>query len=36
MWHGFSAKSDARYTIEKFRNLSKSDRDAIVKFLDSI
>jgi CxxC motif-containing protein (DUF1111 family) len=36
MWHGFSAKSDARYTVEKFRNLSKSDRDAIVKFLDSI
>jgi CxxC motif-containing protein (DUF1111 family) len=36
MWHGFSAKSDARYTIEKFRNLSKSDRDAIIKFLDSI
>jgi CxxC motif-containing protein (DUF1111 family) len=36
MWHGFSSKSDARYTIEKFRQLSKAERDAIVKFIDSI
>lgn len=35
MWHG-NAKSDARMTIEKFRNLSKAERDAIIKFIDSI
>ena len=35
MWHG-SAKSDARKSVEKFRNLSKSDRDAIVEFINSI
>lgn len=35
MWHG-NAKSDARMTVEKFRNLSKEERDAIVKFIDSI
>lgn len=35
MWHG-NAKSDARRTVEKFRELNKSDRDAIVKFLNSI
>jgi CxxC motif-containing protein (DUF1111 family) len=35
MWHG-NTKSDARMTVEKFRNLSKSERDAIVKFIDSI
>lgn len=35
MWHG-NAKSDARMTVEKFRNLSKAERDAIVKFIDSI
>lgn len=35
MWHG-SSQSDARASIEKFRTLSKSDRDAIVKFIDSI
>lgn len=32
MWHG----GDAKYSREKYRNLSKSDRDAIVKFLESI
>lgn len=32
MWHG----GDAKYAREKYRNLSKSDRDAIVKFLESI
>jgi CxxC motif-containing protein (DUF1111 family) len=31
-----SSQSDARYTIEKFRALSKEDRNAIIKFLDSI
>lgn len=35
MWHG-NTKSDARMTVEKFRNLSKTERDAIVKFIDSI
>ena len=35
MWHGMP-QSDARYTVEEFRKLSKADRDAIVKFLDSI
>lgn len=35
MWHG-NTKSDARMTVEKFRNLSKAERDAIVKFIDSI
>ena len=35
MWHG-NSKSDARYTIEKFRKLSKEDREAIVKFINSI
>ena len=35
MWHG-SAQSDARASVEKFRSLSKSDRDAVVKFIESI
>lgn len=35
MWHG-NAKSDARKSVEKFRTLSKEDRDAIVKFIDAI
>ena len=35
MWHG-NKNSDARYSIEKFRKLSKEDRDAIIKFVDSI
>jgi CxxC motif-containing protein (DUF1111 family) len=35
MWHG-APNSDARRSVEKFRNLSKSDRDALVKFLESI
>ncbi|WP_294479408.1 di-heme oxidoredictase family protein [uncultured Bacteroides sp.] len=35
MWHG-SATSDARSSIEQFRNLNKSDRDAIVKFIEAI
>ncbi len=35
MWHG-SPDSDARWTIEKFRELNKDERDAIVKFIDSI
>ena len=35
MWHG-AAESDARYSVENFRELSKADRDAIVKFIDAI
>ena len=35
MWHG-SEKSSARKAVEKFRNLSKDERNAIVKFIDSI
>lgn len=35
MWHG-SATSDARESVENFRKLSKSDRDAVVKFIESI
>lgn len=36
MWHGTSTESDAYETVVKFRELSKEDRDAIVKFIDSI
>ncbi len=36
MWHGFSKDSDARYTVEKYRQLSKEERDAICKFIDAI
>lgn len=36
MWHGTSTESDAYETVEQFRQLSKEDRDAIVKFIDSI
>lgn len=36
MWHGVSSKSDARKTVEAFRNLSKKDRDAIITFVDAI
>ena len=35
MWHG-NRDSDARWTIEKFRNLNKEERDAIVKFIEAI
>ena len=35
MWHG-SPNSDARWTVENFRKLSKSDRDAVVKFINAI
>ncbi len=35
MWHG-NAQSDARKAIEKFRALSKEERDAIVKFIEAI
>ncbi len=36
MWHGYSKQSDAWRATEKFYNLPKSDRDAIVKFVESI
>jgi len=36
MWHGYSKNSDAYESTVKFYNLSKSDRDAVVKFLRSI
>ncbi len=36
MWHGYSPRSDARYSIELFRKLPKADRDAVVKFVDAI
>lgn len=35
MWHG-AAESDARWAIEQFRALSKEERDAVVKFCESI
>ena len=35
MWHG-NKESDARRSTEKFRNLSKEERDAVVKFIDAI
>lgn len=35
MWHG-NAQSDARRSVEKFRELSKADREAVVKFINSI
>ena len=36
MWHGYSKHSDAYNSTVKFFNLSKSDRDAVVKFIRSI
>ena len=36
MWHGYSKTSDAYSSTEKFYHLSKADRDAVVKFIDSI
>ena len=35
MWHG-AKDSDARRATEQFRKLTKSDRDAVVKFINSI
>lgn len=35
MWHG-DPESDARWATEKFRQLSKDDRDAVVEFIESI
>ena len=36
MWHGYSSGSDAYSSVEKFYNLSKEDRDAVVEFIESI
>ena len=36
MWHGYSKKSDAYTSTEKFYNLPKADRDAVVKFIESV
>ena len=36
MWHGYSKESDAYECTLRFFNLPKADRDAIVKFLQSI
>ena len=36
MWHGFSKQSDAFSSAEKFSKLSKEERDAVIKFVDSI
>lgn len=35
LWHGAS-NSDARKQVEQFRELSKADRDAVVKFIEAI
>jgi CxxC motif-containing protein (DUF1111 family) len=32
LWHG----GEAQQSKEKFRNLSKEDRDALLKFIDAI
>jgi CxxC motif-containing protein (DUF1111 family) len=36
MWHGYSKQSQAYRATEKFYNLPKEDRHAIVKFVESI
>ena len=36
MWHGYSKESDAYWCTEKFYNLSKDERDAVVEFINSI
>ena len=36
MWHGYSKQSDAYRATEKFYHLKKVDRDALIKFVESI
>ena len=36
MWHAYSKQSDAYRSTEKFYHLSKEDRDAVVRFIESI
>ena len=36
MWHDYSKESDAYWFTEKFYNLPKEERDAVVEFVNSI
>jgi hypothetical protein len=36
MWHGYSKQSDGYRAAEKFYHLKKADRDALIKFVESI
>lgn len=36
MWHGYSPKSDARHSVELFRNLTRDQRNDIIFFVESI
>lgn len=36
MWHGYSSKSDGRKSVENFRKLTKEQRNAIIKFVESV
>ena len=36
MWHGYSKQSDAYASTVKFYHLSKADRDAVIRFIESI
>ena len=36
MWHGYSKQSDAYSATEKFYKLKKADRQAVIKFIESI
>ena len=36
MWHGYSKQSDGYRATEKFSQLPKEDRDAVIKFIESI
>ena len=36
MWHGYSKNSDGYRATEQFYHLPKTDRDAIIKFIESI
>jgi CxxC motif-containing protein (DUF1111 family) len=36
MWHGYSRQSDAFVPTKKFYELPKADRDAIIRFIESI
>ena len=36
MWHGYSKQSDAYASTVKFYHLSKAERDAVIRFIESI
>ncbi len=36
MWHGYNTESDAYYSTQKFYQLPKQDRDAVVAFINAI